>query len=335
MKKLLPGILFICVAVTGLFIVLVSSSDKPGITRTAVNRDYNRVTASPADTLQMPGEIHLLAAYGSIVYALDRRAGILYQTSPHKTAPGIVARPGLYFTEMPASLQADSTGIYCFAANKKKIFRFPLNGGPPDSLSAAALPFSRCARLPDGTVFTHLYDSAARKARFVLADYRNGGNIISHLHDLPHTDDGGLASDGIALPAMAGRQILYVQYHNSDVYRWQPPGLHTFQTIDRTPAENTIIKGDNTWSISSKTQFINIDAATEGDYLYVLSLAVSHNLPTAAPEVDIYHLPGGEYTGSLRLPSFKKSGVRHIAVANGILYAAHSQHIIAYQLSLP
>lgn len=335
MKKLLSGIIFLCLVVTGLFIALISRSDRPARAHTAVARQYTRITATPADTFQISGLVHLLANSGNQLYALDQKARVIFRIDPHSGSSNIVARHGQYFPEIPASLHVDSSGIYCFAANQKMIFRFPLQGGAADSLSGAKLPFSRGARLSDSSVFIHHYDTINRKAHFMLADYRHGGQLVSHLYDFPHEDDGGLASDGQALTAGNQLPVIYFQHHNSIVYVWDTTGFRTFQTIDSTPAINNIIRGDNSWSISSKTQFINLDGATDGRYFFVLSNAVSHNQPTSAPEIDIYRIPDGAYSGSLRLPPHEKSGVRHITVANGHLYASHQHHIIAYQLNMP
>ncbi len=334
MKKLLSGIIFLCVVVAGLFIALISRSDKPVHARTAIERQYNHITATPADTFQIPGEVHILAAYDGIPYALDQQAGLIYRIDPLQGNAVIIGRTAVHFPEIPASFQVDSSGVYCFAANQRKIFRFPHTGGLPDSLSCAKFPFSRCAYLTDSTVFTHYYDTIIHKAGFMLADYRDGGKPVSQLYTFPHENDGGLASDGQSI--LAGNQlpVIYYQHHNSEIHIWDSSGLRTFQTIDRTAPENTIIHGGDSWSISSKTRFINLDGSTDGDYLYVLSTAVSGNQPTIVPQVDVYRLADGGYAGSLHLPSVHQSRARLIAAEKGMLYAAYKQHIVAYQLQI-
>ncbi|WP_109694517.1 hypothetical protein [Chitinophaga deserti] len=335
MKKLLSGIILLCVVVTGLFVMLISGSDKPAHARTAVNRIYKLITATPADTQSIAGETHHLATFEGITYAFDQKAGALFRITPQEGSRQIISNLRNHFQDMPASLQIDSSGIYFFSPNQKKVFRYSLDGGQPDLLPTGQLPYTRAARLADSLYFIHMYDTATQKAHFKLADFRNGGRLISNLYDFPHTDDGGLASDGQITTAGNQLPAAFLQYHNSEVLLWDTSGFRTFQTIDRTPATNTIIKSGNSWSISSKTIFINLEAAIDSQYLYVLSNAASGNEATITPEIDVYNLASGAYSGSLKLPPYGGAQVRHIAVDNGILYTSHKQHIIAYKLNYP
>lgn len=337
MKKLLTGCIFLILAATGLFFALISRSDKPGGTRTAVPRVYHGLSATPADTLHTAGGIHILAVYDEHLYHLDQKAGVLHRTHLPSGRSDTACMPGRYFAEIPASLQIDSSGIYLYPANQQTIYRFPHHGGSPDSLPARSPNYSRGARLPDGSYLIHRYDALSKKSSLQQVDYRQNGAPNKLLYEFPHTDDGGLASDGQLIPAGSGWPVIYLQNHNADVVVCTPDGgYRIFQTIDRTPAENSVVKApDGSWSISSKMLFVNMDAATDGKFLYVLSRAVSHDQPTTAPEVDLYRLPSGGYAGSLRLPTVGKSGVRHIALGNGCLYASYQQHIVAYQLQLP
>ncbi|WP_341838184.1 hypothetical protein WJU16_10050 [Chitinophaga pollutisoli] len=337
MKKLLSGFIFLILAATGLFFALISRSDKPGSTRTAVPRIYEGLSATPACTLHTAGGIHVLAAYDGKVYHLDQKAGVLHRTDMPSGRTDTACIPGKYFAEIPASLQVDSTGIYVYPANQQKIYIFPHNGGAPDSVSARSLNYSRGARLPDGSYYIHRYDASSKKSSLRQVDYQHTGADTKLLYEFPHTDDGGLASDGQLILAAGEWPVIYLQNHNADVVVCgQDGGYQIFQTIDRTPAENSVVKApDGSWSISSKMLFVNMDAASDGKFLYVLSRAVSHHQPTTAPEVDLYRLPGGEYAGSFRLPAMEKSGVRHIAVGDGLLYASYQHHIVAYQLQFP
>ncbi len=183
-EKIITGTLFLCVIVTGLFIALISKSDRPK-TYTRIPRQYTGITAIPVDTLLTPGRISIISMYDSLIYFLDQQAGVVYRTGLDYNIPDTVCVARSYLTDMPATLHVDATGIYCFVPNQRKIFRFRHEGGDPDSMSSRNMTFSRSVRLTDSSCFIHYYDTINNKAQFCLADFRNGGEIISTLYEFP------------------------------------------------------------------------------------------------------------------------------------------------------
>lgn len=321
-------------AVACVFMILIPRSDHESIA-TAIPRQYTRCSASPIDTIAVPGGIHAFCVFNNELYTWNQGDGTLYRTGPSTTGiPFAKARP--YFGEIPTSIQVDSSGAWLYTGNQQTIFHFNGSNPLPDSISTKSPRLFRGTRLQNGQYFIQHYNKKTKQSELRLVNYPDATQSIT-LHRFPQFDDAGLVADGHIVRSPGNSHIIFAQTHNADMICWDPATgkTSTFQTIDRTPPINTIIRHQNGHSISSKTMFINNSGATDGKYFYMLSSAVSGTETFNGPEVDVYRLPGGEYTGSLRLPLLNRRSAHHIQVENGKLYAAYDNQCIIFQLNLP
>lgn len=335
MKKVITGILLVLAAVGGIFMVLVPHSEQE-IIKTATPRHFRQLSAHATDTVSFPKGTNLLNVFKGNIYAYCRSESILYLAD---TAGGdhipLLKGEG-HFDEIPASIDVDSSGIWIYANNRKAIFHWLENRQQPDSINTSAHGLKRGMRLTDSLFIIHHFNETKGVAALECYNYRTG-TLEREVHRFPKFNDHGMVSDGQLVRSPGNGIVYFYQHHNADIISWDPATgkAFTFQSIDSTRPFNSIIQHGESYSISSKSAFINVGGAADDRYVYILSMAVSDDSLTIGSYIDLYRATDGQYAGSLRIPPFNNQTVRLIQVENGKLYAGFRNNVLIYQLQLP
>lgn len=334
MKKVIIGISVVIAAVGCIFMVLVPQSDQEAV-KTARPRQFGKFSAYATDTVPFPNGCNLLNVFNGNIYAYSRSESILYRADTLGGHPVPVTHGAHHYAEIPGSIDVDSSGIWIYTINRKAIFHWQENKPSPDSLDISKHAINRGTRLTDSLFLIYRFHEAKGIAVLECYNYRTG-TLEREIHRFPKFDDHGMVSDGQLVRSPDG-MVYFYQHHNADIICWNPQTgkTFTFQSIDGVRPFNSIIHQNGSYSISSKSAFINVGGAADERYVYILSRADSDNAVTIGSHIDIYEAADGRYAGSVRIPPFDNQIVRHIQVEHGKLYAGFRNNVLIYQLQLP
>ncbi len=335
MKKAFIAIALIIAAVASIFLVLVPHSDTEHI-MTSIPRAFGSFQLTATDTIRFPGYVSQMNISDGKVYAFDQTRGALFRYDPASRRLDTFLHTRPYFSEIPTSIDVDAASACFFLANRKMIYIFKA-GQQADSMDVHAHPFLKACRYQTEQHFLiQHYDTATGVVHLEKIDYHQPEQA-QKLFSFPRFDDRGIMADGGFSRNASTGKYYFTPLHNAGIIELDPAThtTSTITTIDKTPPRNTVVRVGKAYSISSKSAFINLSAAADGHYLYVLSAALSKDSETGGPVLDVYRLPGGAYAGSMRVPPYEKKGLLHIDAADHTLYISHENDILIYNIRTP